>query len=269
MNQIEIGKFIASLRKEQNLTQRNLAEMLGITDRAISKWENGRGLPDVLLMKKLCAIFNISIDELLNAKRVDDVNTDEGDSNVLNVLLERELEFRKRKRLQTVCSILLVIIILFGFVFGIISVNKIVSCIRGEGSTFYTDIYTRKADLISHYIIDENFEKAVKYIGFLGQEKEKAQEEWIQNMENLVEIVDLEAIDIFEIILDDNFPLGKYYITVYDRESAARYVFYGQITIQDKGIAFGSIYISAESADFRRNEVAEFINDALGTWNAG
>ena len=48
MNQIKIGKFIASCRKEQGMTQANLAEKLGITDRAVSKWENGKSMPDLL-----------------------------------------------------------------------------------------------------------------------------------------------------------------------------------------------------------------------------
>ena len=65
MDQEKIGKFIAKLRKENNLTQQELADKLGITDRAISHWENGRCLPDVSLFKDLCCIFNISVNEML------------------------------------------------------------------------------------------------------------------------------------------------------------------------------------------------------------
>lgn len=54
MNQEKIGKFILKLRKEKNMTQKELANKIGVTDRAISKWENGRGLPDLSLMKPLC-----------------------------------------------------------------------------------------------------------------------------------------------------------------------------------------------------------------------
>ena len=66
MNQIKIGKFIAECRKKQNLTQSQLAEKLGITDRAISKWENGRAMPDSSLMLDLCSILNISVNDLLS-----------------------------------------------------------------------------------------------------------------------------------------------------------------------------------------------------------
>ena len=51
MNQIKIGKFIAELRKEKKLTQKDLADKLGVTDKAISKWENGRGMPDVSYLR--------------------------------------------------------------------------------------------------------------------------------------------------------------------------------------------------------------------------
>lgn len=70
MDQIKIGKFIAELRKERNLTQSALAECLGVTDRAVSKWETGRSLPDPALMIDLCRTFDISVDELLYGERI-------------------------------------------------------------------------------------------------------------------------------------------------------------------------------------------------------
>ena len=68
MDQIKIGKFIAECRKKQDLTQGQLAEKLGITDRAVSKWENGRAMPDSSLMLDLCNILNISVNELLSGE---------------------------------------------------------------------------------------------------------------------------------------------------------------------------------------------------------
>lgn len=64
MNQEKIGKFIASCRKEQGFTQTVLAEKLGITDRAVSKWETGRSLPDASIMPELCGLLNIQLSEL-------------------------------------------------------------------------------------------------------------------------------------------------------------------------------------------------------------
>lgn len=71
MDQIKIGKFISFKRKEKHLTQSELAEMLGITDRAISKWENGICLPDTGTMLELCDILQISINDLFSGEVVD------------------------------------------------------------------------------------------------------------------------------------------------------------------------------------------------------
>lgn len=65
MDQVKIGKFIAACRKKENLTQLQLAEKLGITDRAISKWETGKCLPDSAIMLDLCGLLGISVNDLL------------------------------------------------------------------------------------------------------------------------------------------------------------------------------------------------------------
>lgn len=69
MNQVKIGKFIASCRKDKKMTQIELADKLGVTDRAVSHWENGRSLPDVSLYKDLCECLGISIEELINGEK--------------------------------------------------------------------------------------------------------------------------------------------------------------------------------------------------------
>ncbi len=71
MNQTEIGKFIAKCRKEKNLTQAQLAEKLNITDRAVSKWETGKSMPDSSIMLELCEILGITVNELLSGEKMD------------------------------------------------------------------------------------------------------------------------------------------------------------------------------------------------------
>lgn len=71
MNQIKIGKFIAECRKNSNLTQMQLAEKLNITDRAISKWENGKAMPDSSIILDLCKELKISVNELLSGEMID------------------------------------------------------------------------------------------------------------------------------------------------------------------------------------------------------
>ena len=70
MNQIKIGRFIAECRKKSNLTQMQLAEKLGITDKAISKWERGVAMPDTSIMLELCDILCISVNELLSGEKI-------------------------------------------------------------------------------------------------------------------------------------------------------------------------------------------------------
>lgn len=70
MNQTEIGKFIARCRKEKKLTQAQLAEKLNITDRAVSKWETGKSMPDSSIMLELCGILGITVNELLSGEEV-------------------------------------------------------------------------------------------------------------------------------------------------------------------------------------------------------
>ncbi len=72
MNQMKIGKFIKELRTEKKMTQADLAEKLGVSNRAVSKWENGLNMPDVSLLRPICEIFDITINELLSAEKIED-----------------------------------------------------------------------------------------------------------------------------------------------------------------------------------------------------
>ena len=83
MDQIKIGKFIAECRKKNNLTQMQLAEKLNITDRAISKWENGKGMPDSSIMLDLCNILKISVNELLSGEMICMENKNEKQEQLL------------------------------------------------------------------------------------------------------------------------------------------------------------------------------------------
>lgn len=66
MNSVDIGKFIAQLRKERNLTQNDLADLLQVTNKAVSRWETGEGFPGIMILPKLGEVLGVSIDELLN-----------------------------------------------------------------------------------------------------------------------------------------------------------------------------------------------------------
>ena len=89
MDQKKIGKFISAERKSKNMTQAQLAEKLNITDRAVSKWETGRSLPDSAIMLDLCKELNISVNELLNGERIEPQNYDNKAEEVI-IKLQKE-----------------------------------------------------------------------------------------------------------------------------------------------------------------------------------
>ena len=91
MNQIKIGKFIAKCRKEKNLTQEQLAEMLNTTNKSVSKWENGNCLPDSSLYELLCSILGITINELFAGQRIKDEDYKKIADNNLMQLLKHKL----------------------------------------------------------------------------------------------------------------------------------------------------------------------------------
>ena len=100
MDQIKIGKFIAETRKAQNLTQMQLAEKLNITDRAVSKWETGRAMPDSSIMLELCKLLDVSVNDLLSGEIVDmDNYNKEMEKKLLEMVKEKE---KADKRLLTI-----------------------------------------------------------------------------------------------------------------------------------------------------------------------
>ncbi len=96
MDQIRIGKFIAECRKKENLTQAQLAEKLNITDRAISKWETGKALPDSNIMLELCDILGISVNELLSGERIDVKQKEEKTNELVFQMAKNEERYHKR-----------------------------------------------------------------------------------------------------------------------------------------------------------------------------
>ena len=110
MEQLKIGKFISEKRKAQGLTQAQLAEKLGITDRAVSKWETGRSLPDVSIMIELCSILKITVNDLLSGEVVSMEKINETtEKNLLEIIKQKE-EADKR-----LLSVEIVIAVISGF----------------------------------------------------------------------------------------------------------------------------------------------------------
>lgn len=129
MNQEKIGKLIAKIRKEKNMTQKELADKLNVTDRAIGNWENGRRLPDYSIIKDLCNELGITINEFFAGEKIAEANFKEvADSNLLSALensvftLKDKIDFFKRKWQKehffelTILMIVIVFFIIYGFI---------------------------------------------------------------------------------------------------------------------------------------------------------
>mgnify|MGYP004654186885 FL=1 len=109
MDQIQIGKFIAESRKSRNLTQRQLADALSISDKTISKWECGKGLPEVSLMLPLCAALDITVNDLLSGEKVSLIDyPKKAEANMMNLMKENE-ENRKRMALSIITGVITII----------------------------------------------------------------------------------------------------------------------------------------------------------------
>ena len=110
MDQIKIGKFISECRKKENLTQAQLAEKLNITDRAVSKWENGKAMPDSSIMLSLCEILKISVNELLRGEETNMENNNKQNEELL-LSLAKELEQKNKIIWKSMWAIMTVSII--------------------------------------------------------------------------------------------------------------------------------------------------------------
>lgn len=135
MNTQQFGKFIAEQRKAKGYTQKELAEKLGVTDKAISRWENGHGYPDIVLLEPLAKELEITIVELMHSKLKDNADfvpqkVDEAISNAIDITISN----RKLERKTTILIYIISIVLLVGMsflnripVYGILSI--VIMCI--------------------------------------------------------------------------------------------------------------------------------------------
>ena len=117
MNQEKIGKFIANCRKEKNITQQELAEKLGVSDRTIGNWENGRNMPDLSLFKPLCQELDISLNDLMSGEKVKDNEYQEKlEENIIHTI------DYTNKKIRNYDGIIGLIFIVFGVLISITAI---------------------------------------------------------------------------------------------------------------------------------------------------
>lgn len=124
MEQDKIGKLIKKLREEKDMTQLELANKLNVSDRAISKWERGVGLPDISLLIPLANSLGISVDELLSANKMNN----EGTEKIINYIIERDKKKKKKNIIKIIILLLILIVCFFTYLF----INKTINNITYE-----------------------------------------------------------------------------------------------------------------------------------------
>lgn len=154
MDQIKTGKFIATLRKEKELTQEQLGEKLGVTNKTISRWENGNYMPDIEMLSLLSKEFDVSINELISGERLllDDFKK-AADSNLVTALnnstftLKEKIAFFKKKWLREhIATIAICVVVWIGIMLWV-ALNNSYALLGAIGSIlallFYVVLYNR------------------------------------------------------------------------------------------------------------------------------
>lgn len=154
MDQIKTGKFIATLRKEKDLTQEQLGEKLGVTNKTISRWENGNYMPDIEILSLLSKEFDVSINELISGerfleedfKKAADNNLVTALNNSIFTLKERIAFFKKKWLREHITTIVLCIVLWIGIMLWV-ALNNSYALLGAIGSIlallFYVVLYNR------------------------------------------------------------------------------------------------------------------------------
>lgn len=162
MDQIKTGKFIATLRKEKDLTQEQLGEKLGVTNKTISRWENGNYMPDIQMLSLLAKEFDVSINELISGERLllDDFKK-VADNNLVMALnnstftLKEKIAFFKKKWLREhIATIALCIVVWIGIMLWV-ALNNSYALLGAIGSIlallFYVVLYNRMMAYVENH----------------------------------------------------------------------------------------------------------------------
>ncbi len=207
MNQEKIGKFILELRKEKNMTQQVLAKKIGVTDRAISKWENGRGLPDLSLMKPLCNELGTTINELLSGEKINKSDYPKKlEENILNTI---DYTDKKIKRTNKIFKIVIgsVIILIVSLVLMFLTDVRMMN--QNKPVIFSTWGYDYAPAIDLH---EEEIEWAIKhYLVEKGDDEKKhydSEKTFVSMKVYLIEELERdEKFNIYAWVID-----GKYYL---------------------------------------------------------
>lgn len=125
MDQEKIGKFIAECRKTKNLSQSDLANKLGITNKAVSKWENGRCMPDISLLEPLANILEVSINEIIKGEKINKLDKSLADENINKALKYYEKAKRRMLIFKVICLVIAYFILKLSIIFAVLAFSTL------------------------------------------------------------------------------------------------------------------------------------------------
>ena len=151
MNKEVIGNFIGECRAHNNLTQTELGEKINISKSTISNWENGKSLPEVSIMPKLCEALNITVNELISGERIDDKNyIKKAEANLLKLKKQEEANNRVliglKTLIQIICTMAFIIMTAIGFIIKTAAIYRVILILTGGLIFIINMCYTVKID---------------------------------------------------------------------------------------------------------------------------
>ena len=149
MNQTTIGSYIAQKRRAQNLTQEQLAEKLGVSNKTISKWENGKCMPDYSIIQKLCTALHVTLSELMDGEDAADSSVRVYDDAQILDLLRRTQELERQK----------------GILYGLVLIVLGIACGAMSKTTGGTDAQ----DFVSGVLMGLSVAEILTGIGIIGK----------------------------------------------------------------------------------------------------
>ncbi|MBP3461225.1 MAG: helix-turn-helix transcriptional regulator [Bacilli bacterium] len=263
MNTEKIGKFIAQKRKEKKYTQKELALKLGVTDRAVSKWERGLGCPDISLLEDLSKILDISIVELLNGESKEDIKILEKDLiNSMKISKENE----KNRIINNFNVILETIIIIVISMLVILNIINSIELNKKETNEFNNNI-TEKTNNIEKYIniiknnkgkySNEDYKKIIAYVNDLDKLFSKETKELLNKKEyNIKDYYEFEKYYFDNFSADYNYLNKSLYYTLikYDTNMVDNMLKYEQIKDNLRNIYIGIVSTTSDSYKYGLKE---------------
>ena len=169
MNQEKIGKYISEKRKEKKLTQEELAEKLGVSDRAVSNWENGKNMPDLSLFKPLCKELGITINDLMSGEDVEDNKYIESLENNIIDIVNVSNKSKKKKLIKIISIFTLIIFILFSILlfnnyyeFDVKYDSRVMTCEINDEDVIF--LAKGQSILNAYHICRENNDESICFI---------------------------------------------------------------------------------------------------------